>query len=88
MSRIAVLQIAICGVAAFQVLFLHHLAREVNRRLAELGRTAISRRQYGWNVFTEVLREHERLFPESSKRTWWVLIFALSVFALIIAEFA
>jgi hypothetical protein len=80
-------QLAMCVLAVVEILFLYKLAREVNQELKRRGDRPITRREYGWKFLGRALKEHERLFPDSSKRTWWVLIFVLSVIGFIVVDF-
>jgi len=65
--------------AAAEGLFLYQLVWDVNEKLVEQKRPPITAREYGMGFFDQIFREHQRLFPESSKRTWFVLIFFTSV---------
>ncbi len=75
-----------CACAALEILFLYKLARDVNEKLEQQGNRPVTR-EYGWNYFNRIFKEHERLFPDSSERTWWVLIFVISVVGFIVADF-
>ncbi|MGD1216172.1 MAG: hypothetical protein ABR861_14430 [Terriglobales bacterium] len=87
MSSLEIKQLAMGLCAAVEILFLYRLAREVNEKLEQQDNRLITRREYGWGFFSRILKEHERLFPDSSERTWWVLIFVISVIGFIVADF-
>ena len=87
MSSPEIKQLAMCVCAAVEILFLYRFAWEVNTKLKQQGNTPITQREHGWKFFGHILKEHERLFPDSSKRTWWVLIFVISVSGFIVAGF-
>jgi hypothetical protein len=76
-----------CICAVFEIFFLYVLVREVNEELKQQGKRPILKSEYGWRFFSRIFKEHERLFPASSKRTWWVLVFVLSVIGFIVADF-
>jgi Ca2+/Na+ antiporter len=80
-------QMAMCVCAVLELLFLYELAREVNKERERQGLGMITREQYGWRFFNRIFEEHQRLFPKSSKRVLWVLVFAISVIGFIIASF-
>jgi hypothetical protein len=71
---------------AAEALFLERLAWEVNRAHEQRNEKLITRKEYGWNFYNQILSEHERLFPNSSKRTWWVLSCFLPVLGFIVWE--
>lgn len=79
-------QIAMFIAAAGEILFLFSLASDVNRELERKGKQPLTRREYGWRFFDQVLKQHERLFPESQKRTLWILTFILLIIGFIIAD--
>jgi hypothetical protein len=76
-----------CVWAAIEILLLLKMKREVNLKLEQIGGRPITREEYGWSFFNHILKEHERLFPDSSKRTLWVLMFLVPVIGLISAYF-
>ena len=86
MSSLEIKQLAMVVCAEGEILFLYRLAREVNGKLEQQGDKPVTRKEYGWGFFNRIFREHERLFPDSSKRTWWVFIFFTSVIGFIIAD--
>jgi hypothetical protein len=75
-----------CVWFAAEALFLESLAWDVNGRLKLQNEKPITRKEYGWNFYNHVLSEHERLFPNSSKRTWWVLSCLLPVLGFLVWE--
>lgn len=87
MSPLETKQVAMGMCALFEILFLYKLAREVNEKLVQQGKKPITRSEYGWRLFDRIFKEHERLFPDSSKRTLWVLVFVVSILGFIIADF-
>ena len=79
MTANEVRELALFACAGLNVLFLHKLSWEVNAKLEQLGSRPITKKEYGLRFYNRVLKEHERLFPDSSKRTWWVVLNCLLI---------
>ena len=75
-----------CMGSGLEILICSRIVWEVNAKLKQQGSRPITRKEYGFRFFDQILREHERLFPHSSKRTWFVLILAFSVIWFMAAD--
>jgi len=80
-------QLAMIAWAVGMILYLYKMTRDVNKKLEQLGQRPLTERDYGGNFVQGLFREHERLFPESSQRMWWIITFLLSGFLFIIIVF-
>jgi len=79
-------ELAMVACAFGEILYLYWLAYEVNDQLARQGQPPVTKARYGWRFFNQVLSEHERLFPNSSKRSCWVLSWVLLALFFILVD--